>query len=174
MRSRSEQRTGSPSRVELLRRAAEAANLSGDADRAVLLGRSALGSGRRDADPRTAAALHERIGRYLWVCGLQRDALAELSRAVAVMPDDAPPAERARVLGAEGHLLMLLGRGAEARARCELALELAREAGARLEECRVPNSLGARADDDRRARGGGAGRSSAHAGLPRSSATPRS
>jgi DNA-binding CsgD family transcriptional regulator/tetratricopeptide (TPR) repeat protein len=137
----SEQRTGSPSRVELLRRAAEAANLSGDSDRAVMLGRSALGLVDATTDPRTAAALHERIGRYLWVCGLQRDAVAELSRAVAVMPDDAPPAERARVLGAQGQILMLLGRGAEARMHCEMALDLAREAGARLEECRVSNSL---------------------------------
>ncbi len=96
----------------------------------MILGRSALGLVDAGADPRTAAALHERIGRYLWICGLQRDAIAELSRAVAVMPDDAPAAERARVLGAEGHLLTLLGRGAEARARCEQALELAREAGA--------------------------------------------
>ena len=37
---------------------------------------------------------------------------------------------------------MLLGRGAEARARCEEALELARDAAARLEECRILNSLG--------------------------------
>jgi DNA-binding CsgD family transcriptional regulator/tetratricopeptide (TPR) repeat protein len=139
----SEQRAGSPDRVELLRRAAEAANLAGDSDRAVVLGRSALGLVDLTSDPRTAAALHERIGRYLWICGQQRDAVAELSRAVAVMPKDAPPAERARVLGAEGHLLTLLGRGAEARARCEQALELAREAGARLEECRVSNSFGA-------------------------------
>ncbi len=139
----SEHRAGAPNRVELLRRGAEAANLAGDSDRAVVLGRSALGLIDATADPRTAAALHERIGRYLWVSGLQRDAVAELSRAVAVMPDDAPPAERSRVLGAEGHLLTLLGRGAEARARCEQALELAREAGAREEECRVSISFGA-------------------------------
>jgi len=138
----SEQRAGSPSRVELLRRAAESVHLSGDSDRAVMLGRSALGLVDAAADRRTAAALHERIGRYLWICGSQRDAVAELSRAVAVMPDDAPAAERARVLGAEGHVLMLMGRGADARARCRRALELAREAGARAEECRVANTLG--------------------------------
>ncbi|HEY3776018.1 MAG TPA: AAA family ATPase [Solirubrobacteraceae bacterium] len=139
----SEQRAGGPNRIELLRRAAEAVNLAGDSDRAVVLGRSALGLVDPAADPRTAAALHERVGRYLWICGQQRHAIAELSRAVAVMPDDAPAAERARVLGAEGQLLTLLGRGADARERCERALALAREAGARLEECQISISYGA-------------------------------
>ena len=37
------------------------------------------------ADPLAAATLRERLGRYLWVCGLQRDAIEELGRAVAVM-----------------------------------------------------------------------------------------
>lgn len=138
-----ERRAGSPERMELLRRAAEAAYLAGDPDRAVALGRSALALVDGGVDPLSAAGLHERIGRYLWVSGLQRDAVAELSRAVAVMPADAPAIDRARVLGAEGHLLTLLGRGAEARERCERALVLAREAGARSEECRIANSFGA-------------------------------
>jgi DNA-binding CsgD family transcriptional regulator/tetratricopeptide (TPR) repeat protein len=138
-----EQRASGPSRIELLRRAAEAVHLAGDSDRAVVLGRSALGIVDPVADPRSAAALHERLGRYLWICGLQRDAVAELSRAVEVMPEDAPPAERARVLGAEGHLLTLLGRGAEARERCERALTIAQGAGASLEECQISISYGA-------------------------------
>ncbi|HEY1566518.1 MAG TPA: AAA family ATPase [Solirubrobacteraceae bacterium] len=137
-----EHRAGSPDRVELLRRGAEAAHLAGDSDRATALGKSALGLVDASSDPLVAAALHERIGRYLWVCGQQRDAIEELSRAVAVMPDDAPAVDRARVLGAEGHVLMLLGRGAESRDRCEQGLELARQAGAKLEECRICNSLG--------------------------------
>jgi DNA-binding CsgD family transcriptional regulator/tetratricopeptide (TPR) repeat protein len=137
-----EQRADSPSRQELLRRAAEAAHLSGATERAVALARSALALVDPAADPRAAARLHERIGRYLWVCGLTRDALDELGLAVSLMPDDAPAAERARMLGAEGHLLMLLGRGADARARCEAALALARDAGARAEQCRILNSLG--------------------------------
>jgi DNA-binding CsgD family transcriptional regulator/tetratricopeptide (TPR) repeat protein len=138
-----EDRADSPDRVELLRRAAEAAHLAGDADRAVALGRSALGLVDETSDPLVAAALHERIGRYLWICGLQRDAIEELGVAVAVMPEDAPLADRARVLGAEGHLLTLLGRGAESRERCEQALGLAQKGGAKLEECRISTSLGA-------------------------------
>jgi DNA-binding CsgD family transcriptional regulator/tetratricopeptide (TPR) repeat protein len=137
-----EQRGAGPSRVELLRRAAEAAHLAGDSDRAVALGRRALALVDAGAEPLTASVLHERIGRYLWVSGLSRDAEPELSLAVALMPPDAPPGDRARVLGAEAHLLSLIGRGTEARARCELALELAREARAPLEECRILNTLG--------------------------------
>jgi DNA-binding CsgD family transcriptional regulator len=137
-----DRRAGSPGRVELLRRAAEAANLAGSSDRAVALGRSALALVDASTEPLMAAVLHERVGRYLWINGLSREAATELRLAVASMPSDAPAAERARVLGAEGHLLMLLGRGAEARARCEEALALARDAGARLEECRILNSLG--------------------------------
>ena len=107
-----ERRGGNPGRVDLLRRAAEAANLAGSSDRAVALGRSALALVDAATEPLMAAVLHERVGRYLWINGLSREAVAELRLAVASMPSDAPVAERARVLGAEGHLLMLLGRGA--------------------------------------------------------------
>lgn len=137
-----EQREAGPSRVELLRRAAEAAYLSGDGDRAAALGRAALALVDPEREPMRAAILRERIGRFLWVSGLSEDALAELAAAVALMPADAPAAERARVLGAEGHVLMLVGRGVEARDRCERALTLAREAGARFEECQILNTLG--------------------------------
>jgi tetratricopeptide (TPR) repeat protein len=71
------------------------------------------------------------------VAGLERAAdgrPAVALVAVALLPDDGDPAGRARVLGAEGHLLMLLGRGVEALDRCEGALDMARAAGARREE----------------------------------------
>ena len=135
-------REASPSRVELLRRAAEAALLSGDGGRAVALGRSALALVDADQDPALAAGLHERIGRFLVLSGLSQDALEELGQAVELMPAGAPPADRARVLSAEAHLLMLMGRGVEAQERCEVALALAREAGSRHSECAILNTLG--------------------------------
>ena len=135
-------REASPSRVELLRRAAEAALLSGDGGRAVALGRSALALVDADQDPALAAGLHERIGRFLVLSGLSQDALDELGQAVELMPAGAPPADRARVLSAEAHLLMLMGRGVEAQERCEVALALAREAGSRHSECAILNTLG--------------------------------
>ena len=94
-------------------------------------------------DPMVAALAYERLGRYLWVDGMSADALEALRTAVALLPAaDGPPADRARVLGAEGHLLMLVGRPAEAAARCEQALPLARTAGA-CAEAAILNTLGA-------------------------------
>src|SRR6202012_5147703 len=115
---------------------------AGATERAAALARGALALVDPDDDPLTAAAVHERIRRYLWVCGLTRDALDELGLAVSLMPGDAPEADRAHMLGAEGHLLMLLGRGREGRARCGGALTRGRGAGARAEQCRILNSLG--------------------------------
>ena len=137
-----QQRAGVPDRVELLRRAAEAIHFTGDTDRALALCRRALDLIDESSQPMLAAGLHERIGRYLWTAGQHGEAVDELRRATAAMPDDAPAVDRARVLGAEGHVLMLIGNGAEARARCEQALPLAREAGSLIEQCRILNSLG--------------------------------
>jgi DNA-binding CsgD family transcriptional regulator/tetratricopeptide (TPR) repeat protein len=137
-----ERRADGPSRPELLRRAAEAAHLSGDHDRAAALVRSALALVDLGADPMTGAALHERLSRYLWVGGLSRDALEASATAVALLPSDAPAGDRARVLGSDGQLLMLLCRGAESVARCDEALALARAAGNRAEEGRILSSLG--------------------------------
>jgi DNA-binding NarL/FixJ family response regulator len=134
-----ERRADGPSRVDLLRRAAETAYLAGDYDRAIALVRRALALVE---DPMTIALLHERLGRFLWVTGLARDGLDACRTAVALLPPDGPPAERARVLGAEGHLLMLFGLAAEARVRCDEALVVARAAGSRTEEGRILTSLG--------------------------------
>jgi DNA-binding CsgD family transcriptional regulator/tetratricopeptide (TPR) repeat protein len=137
-----EQRAAGPTRVELLRRAAEAAYLAGDGDRATALARGALALVDPEREPMLAATVRGWIGRFLWVSRLSEDALTELAAAAALMPADAPPEERARVLSAEGHVLLNVGRAIEARDRCESALPLAREAGARTEECRILNTLG--------------------------------
>jgi DNA-binding CsgD family transcriptional regulator/tetratricopeptide (TPR) repeat protein len=137
-----EQRAGGPDRVELLRRAAEAIHFTGDTDRALALCRRALSLIDESSQPMLAASLHERVGRYLWTAGQHGEAVDELRLAAATMPGDARAVDRARVLGAEAHVLMLVGRGKEARARGEQALVLAREAGSLVEECRILNTLG--------------------------------
>src|SRR4051794_13035850 len=119
--------------VDLMRHAAEAAHVAGDQERAVALARGALAMLDSDADPATAALVHERLGRYTWMAGQSLEALDALRAAVALMPAGAPGADRARVLGAEGHLLMLMFRNTEARDRLERALGIAREAGATYE-----------------------------------------
>jgi DNA-binding NarL/FixJ family response regulator len=127
-------RDAGPTLVDLIRAAADAAQLAGEYDRAAALARRALALVDRDEDPMTAALIEERLGRYLWLGGNALDALGHCRAAVAVLPPDGDPAGRARVLGAEAHLLMLIGRGAEAVERGDRALELARAAGARREE----------------------------------------
>jgi DNA-binding CsgD family transcriptional regulator len=137
-----ERRAAGPSRVQLLRRAADMSYVAGDLDRAVALTRRAVGLVDAAAEPMTAAVLHQRLSRFLWHNGLSTEALEAIRAAVALLPDDGPGTERAQVLGAEGHLLMLLGRGDEATARCEAALEVARAAGARAEEGKILTTLG--------------------------------
>jgi tetratricopeptide (TPR) repeat protein len=109
----------------------------------VALGRQALALVDATSDPISVALGGERLALYLWVSGLSADALDAIAAAVALLPADGHEVERARVLGAEGRLLMLLGRAAEARGRCEEALALARAAGDRRVETAILNSLGA-------------------------------
>ena len=87
--------------------------------------------------------MQERLGRYLWVVGREDEAAAAYREAVATLPADPPSAERARVVAAEGQLLMLRGHAREAIARCEEALAVARAVGARAEEGQALNTLGA-------------------------------
>ena len=110
--------------VELLSRAAQAARFSGDRERAITLGRRALDELDTSVDPARAARLFERVGEaHFWD---DETALGWYGKALAVLPAGPSP-ERARLLAAEGHALMGLRRWAEARARCEQALEISSE-----------------------------------------------
>src|SRR5439155_11737098 len=53
-----------------------------------------------------------------------------------------PTWERARVLAAHGRVLMLVGRQSQAMTRCEEAIAVARQVGARAEEGHALNMLG--------------------------------
>lgn len=90
-------------RDELLRRAALAAERSGDFARAVDLTSQRLTTG----EPTTAAqALRwERLARYRWEAGDGHGSRAAYEEAVRVLPVDSPPAVRAKVLsGLAWHL----------------------------------------------------------------------
>jgi DNA-binding CsgD family transcriptional regulator/tetratricopeptide (TPR) repeat protein len=130
-------------RTELTRRAAEAANLGTDRERAIALARDAAARVDSGRDPVRSALLHERLGRSLWVAGRGDEAAAAYRAAVATLPADPPSAERARVVAAEGQLLMLSGRAHDAIARCEEALAVARTVGALAEAGQALNTLGA-------------------------------
>jgi ATP/maltotriose-dependent transcriptional regulator MalT len=129
-------------RGTVLHRAAEAANLAGYDERAIALGRLALDRVDAAAEPRRAGALLERLARYHWTAAHTPLAMAAVERAVAIIPPEPPSEELARALAAHGQLLMLLDRNAEALARCQEAVAVARQVGARAVEGHALTTLG--------------------------------
>lgn len=128
-------------RLEVMRRAAEAAVLTGETERAIALAREVLARIDEHSDPTEAALAHERLGRYLWTAGRGEDALPEYRRAVELMPEEPPSEQRALVLAAEGQVLMLCNRHAASNDRCEQALTIARAVGAEAVEAHVLNTM---------------------------------
>jgi DNA-binding CsgD family transcriptional regulator len=129
-------------RVELIRRGAEVANLAGEHGRAAALIRQAINRPGPEPDPALIGLLWERLGRYLWAAGNSETALYAYERAVALVPTEPPSPARARVLAARGQALMLLARHEESRACCEAAIAIARRVGAIAEEGHALNTLG--------------------------------
>ena len=139
-------------RLEVTRRAGEAALRIGEAGRAVELAHEVIAQIDEREDPVSAALAHERLGRYLWTAGVDHAAVPAYRRAVELMPQDPPTEERALVLAAEGQALMLVDRVAESNARCQEALEIARSVGAEAVEAHVlitlSTNLGTSGDAD--------------------------
>ena len=127
-------------RLEVLRRAADAALLAGEEERAITLARELLARIDEHEQPVQAALAHERLGRYLWTAGRDKDALPAYRRAVELIPDAPPSRARALVLAAEGQVLMLCNRITESIARCEEALTIARVIRAEAIEAHVLNT----------------------------------
>ena len=94
-------------RCDLLRRAADAAVLTGDTQSGLRIARDLLAEIDEREEPVDAALAHERLGRYMWMDGCGDGALPEYARAVELMPTRAP--ERAARLRARGR-----GAGADA------------------------------------------------------------
>ena len=129
------------SRIDVLRRAAEAAYLTGKDDEAVKLARAAVAEIDEDADAVSAALIRERLGRYLWSSGESDAAFPEYRRAVELIPADPPTEQRAFVLAAEAQLLMVTGHYAESLVRCDEALPIARQVGAEAVEAHLLNTM---------------------------------
>ena len=127
-------------RLEVMRRAADLALMTGEEERAITLAHDLLGRIDEDDDPIGAALVYERLGRYLWMAGRDEHALPMYRRAVELMPDDPPSEALALVLAAEGQALMLCDRTAESNSRCEEALAIARTVGAEAVEAHVLNT----------------------------------
>ncbi len=128
--------------AEVLGRGAQMANLGGEPARTVALAREAIASLDPTAGPIRAAVMHERLGRALWAQGESAASLAEHERAMAIMPADPPTPERARVLAGYGQILMLLDQWQASRDRCQEAIDIALQVGAREAEGHARNTLG--------------------------------
>jgi DNA-binding CsgD family transcriptional regulator/tetratricopeptide (TPR) repeat protein len=132
--------TGSVDRIELMRRAAEAAEFSGDLPRAQAIVDRALaeaeGGGER------VALLHARHGYLRWTQGDNDGSLAAYERGLALLPDDPPSAARARILGSLASALLGLGRYEDGRRAATEGVATAEAAGALPEEARARNVLG--------------------------------
>ncbi|HET7703052.1 MAG TPA: AAA family ATPase [Candidatus Limnocylindrales bacterium] len=129
-------------RVEVRRRAADAADLDKQLDRAQELLREAIDMVDATAEPVLAGMLRSRLGYLMWSSGDAEGALLEHRQAVALVPEAPPSTERAHVLGALGGALMGLGRWAESKPVCEAAIACAVEIGSAGEEGRARSMLG--------------------------------
>jgi DNA-binding CsgD family transcriptional regulator len=128
--------------VDVIRRAAEDAYMIAFHRRAIAHITRAIALVDAQKDPVTAGLLHERLGRYHWTNGEGEAALAAYHEGVRLLPALPPSAERARVLAAEGQMLMLSSRFVESRKRCEEAVRIAAHVGARAELGHALNTLG--------------------------------
>ena len=131
-------------RIELLRRAAEAAELSGDLARARVLVDQALTEAEEDAEAgaERVALLHLRRGYLRWTQGDNAGSLAAYERGLSLLPADPPTAARARILGSLGGALLGLGRYDDGLRAASDGVACAEAAGARSEEARARNVLG--------------------------------
>ncbi len=116
--------------VELLRRAAETANWAANSARALTLAEHALALVDPRAEPRRAAVLVERLGRYSWLLGREVDALTYAERAVALAPEQPGTPERARALAGHALVECLMWLDDRASARAREAIAVARDVGA--------------------------------------------
>ncbi len=128
-------------KLSLLERAADTALLAGTVDRAAALVRAALVLSA-DLGPVRRALLHERLARMLWLTGDADASAEETDQAVRLLSSEPPSPERARIVAADGHSLLLAARYPESRARCAEAVELARTVDARAVEGYALNTLG--------------------------------
>ena len=129
-------------RFELVRRAAQAAQLSGDFSRAVAHYEALLAETDAMTAPTQAGLLHERLGRALWTLGRIDESIAAYTRAAELVPPDPPSVERARVLAGYAQILMLAARYSELLGPSREAIAMARALGDRQIEGHAMTSQG--------------------------------
>ncbi len=128
--------------VALLARAANAADLAGDATRQEMLLERALGMVDEHAEPRRAAFLLERLHRAQWSLNRQERGVETIDRALALLEPDEQTSERAALLAAKARARMLQGRHREAADAGRAALAVAQAIGDSRVEARALSALG--------------------------------
>jgi DNA-binding NarL/FixJ family response regulator len=108
-------------RAPRLWEAAELAFATGEEPRAVELARQALAAGPPESGP---AWGHERLARYLWAAGEQRESAEEYTRAASLLGADDRSVEAAWVFAGLGQAEMLFCRYESAERWCRRALEV--------------------------------------------------
>ena len=129
-------------RIDLTRRAVDAAHLAADRERAIALARDAAARLDADRDPVRYALVHERLGRYLWAVGRNDEAARPTARPSPRCPPIRPAPNARGSSRARGRSSCSGARGRAAIVRCEEALAVARAVGARAEEGQALNTLG--------------------------------
>jgi DNA-binding CsgD family transcriptional regulator/tetratricopeptide (TPR) repeat protein len=128
-------------RVELLLRAAEAANHSGEFRHATKLTREAIAAVDPASDPLRAAVGRDRLSEFLLDYHSGDEAHGEMltaaRHAVELVPAEPPTALRARVTGQLGRVLAHVHLHDEAQRWCDEALAVARKVGSVVEEARA-------------------------------------
>jgi DNA-binding CsgD family transcriptional regulator/tetratricopeptide (TPR) repeat protein len=130
------------SRIELLERAARAADAAGVPARQEALLRHALMLVDEAGEPRRAAKLLDSLSHSLWNLHRQDEAVDVLDRALTLLPGDEQSSARAKVLATKAKRRMLQARFGEAEDAARESLAIARAVGDRESESRALNALG--------------------------------
>ena len=130
------------SHIDLLLRAAAAADVAGEPARQEAFLQRALQLVDESAQPRLAATLLERLSRAQWSLNRGDESVETISRALDLLTEDQPTPERAALLAALARVRMLQARFGESIRVAREALAAAREIGDRAVEVAALNSLG--------------------------------
>jgi predicted ATPase/DNA-binding CsgD family transcriptional regulator len=128
--------------VALLSRAARAHGMNADEGHAITLYDQALGEVDETEEPHFFARLLAEIASVRWGMGQAEKARDNLDRALALLPESEPTAERAMILELKARFLLLQGRFAESRDSADEALAAAAAAGVEGTEALILNRLG--------------------------------
>jgi DNA-binding CsgD family transcriptional regulator/tetratricopeptide (TPR) repeat protein len=126
----------------LLAIAARAHGLDADEPHAITLYEQALGEIDETTEPHRIAGLLAEIAAARWAMGQSEAAREDLERALALLPESEPTAERAAILEQKARFLLLQGRFAECRDVSDEALRAAEAAGVEDTAAVILNRLG--------------------------------